>query len=55
ADMVEAIEFPQLSQRYGVMGVPRTIANDQTAAEGALPESHLLNQILLAADRPKAA
>ncbi len=48
ADMVEAIEFPHLSQRYQVMGVPRTIANEKVAAEGALPEAHFLESILSA-------
>lgn len=33
ADMVEASEFPQLAQRYSVMGVPKTIANGRSAAE----------------------
>lgn len=55
ADMVEATEFPELSQRYGVMGVPRTIANDQTAAEGALPEAHFLDHILMATKQREAA
>ncbi|MHA2620137.1 MAG: protein disulfide oxidoreductase [bacterium JZ-2024 1] len=38
ADMIEAMEFPDLSARYEVMGVPKTILNDQFAIEGALPE-----------------
>ncbi len=45
ADMVEAIEFPHLSQKYGVMGVPKTVANEQGAAEGAVPDTHLLERI----------
>ncbi len=49
ADMVEAIEFPHLSQRYGVMGVPKTVANDQSAAEGAVPEAQFLERVLAAA------
>lgn len=48
ADMVEATEFPHLSQKYGVMGVPKTIVNDKPAVEGALPESHYLDHILMA-------
>lgn len=44
-DMVEAMEFPHLSQRYGVMGVPKTIANGMSVAEGALPEPYLLANI----------
>ena len=46
ADMVEAMEFPHLSQRYGVMGVPKTMANGKGVAEGALPEELLLENIL---------
>jgi predicted DsbA family dithiol-disulfide isomerase len=45
ADMVEAMEFPHLAQRYGVRGVPKTIANGKSIAEGALPEVHLLDNI----------
>ena len=29
-DMVEATEFPHLSQKYQVMGVPRTVINENT-------------------------
>ena len=50
ADMVEAIEFPHLSQRYGVMGVPKTMANGMAVAEGALPEELLLENILALAE-----
>lgn len=42
ADMVEAIEFSELSQRYGVMGVPRTVINDYIHIEGAVPEAMIL-------------
>ena len=45
ADMVEAMEFPHLSQRYSVMGVPKTVANGKSVAEGALPEEYLLENI----------
>ncbi len=55
ADMVEAIEFPHLSQRYQVMGVPRTIANEKVAAEGALPEAHFLESILSVISEPENA
>jgi len=44
--MVEAMEFPHLAQRYAVMGVPKTIANERSVAEGALPEAHLLANIM---------
>jgi glutaredoxin-like protein len=49
AEMVEAMEFPDLAQRYGVMGVPRTIINERQHVEGAVPESVLLEHVLAAA------
>ncbi len=42
ADMIEATEFPELSQKYEVMGVPRVVINDTSYFEGALPEAHFL-------------
>lgn len=48
ADMVEAIEFPHLSNKYQVMGVPRTVINEDTHIEGALPEPMVLQKILAA-------
>lgn len=45
-DMVEATEFPELSQRHMVMSVPRTILNDEKGIDGALPESYLIDWIL---------
>ena len=38
ADMVEAIEFPHLSTKYQVRGVPRTVINETIHIEGAAPE-----------------
>lgn len=49
ADMVEASEFPHLVQRYGVMGVPKTVVNEIPAVEGALPEALFIDHILAAA------
>ena len=46
ADMVGAIEFPQLSNKYNVMGVPRTIINETGSLEGAAPEGMLLTSIM---------
>ena len=45
ADMVEVTEFPHLGQRYNVMGVPRTVINDDTYIEGAAPEQMLLEKL----------
>jgi glutaredoxin-like protein len=41
-DMVEAIEFPHLSNKYGVYGVPRTVINESVHQEGAVPEPMLV-------------
>ena len=49
ADMIEASEFPQLAMRHAVMGVPKTIVNDRSAADGMLPEGAFLDVILASA------
>ena len=46
ADMVEAIEFPHLANKYQVFGVPRTVINDKVHQEGAVPEPILLAKLL---------
>ncbi|MBC7235372.1 MAG: thioredoxin family protein [Chloroflexi bacterium] len=46
ADMVEAVEFPQLAIKYGVQGVPKTVINESVAVEGAAPEPLLVARIL---------
>ncbi|MBC7330241.1 thioredoxin family protein [bacterium] len=48
ADMIEAIEFPHLANRYRVRGVPKTIANDIVEIEGALPEQMFVERVLSA-------
>jgi glutaredoxin-like protein len=45
ADMVEAIEFPHLSNKYHVHGVPRTVINETIHQEGAVPEPMLLAKL----------
>lgn len=42
ADMVEAQEFPEMSQKYKVMGVPRTVINEKYHQEGAAPEKMII-------------
>ena len=44
-DMVEAIEFPHLSNKYNVMGVPRTVINEHAYLEGAAPEAMLMAKV----------
>ena len=51
-DMVEATEFPQLVQKYGVMGVPRTVVNETVSFEGAVAEAYFLSQVLRAVEAP---
>ena len=46
ADCVEATEFPELSERYQVYAVPRTVINDSSYIEGSLPEETFLDRIL---------
>lgn len=50
AEMVEAMEFPELSNRHDVSGVPHTTINDGAGhVIGAVPEEHLLSEIMRAA------
>jgi hypothetical protein len=46
--MIEALEFQELSNRYNVLAVPKTIINDQIFFEGAVPETLFLQQVLKA-------
>jgi hypothetical protein len=46
ADMVEAIEFPHLANKYMVYGVPRTVINETVHQEGAVPEPMMLAKLL---------
>ncbi len=55
ADMVEATEFPQLSNKYEVMAVPKIVINENISFEGALPETHFLEQIGLALEERNQA
>ncbi len=51
ADVIEASEFMDLSQRYRVQGVPKTIINDRVEFTGALPEPRFVQQVLQALDQ----
>lgn len=46
ARTVEANEFPELSRRFGVQGVPRTVVNRAGAFVGALPEEQFVATVL---------
>jgi glutaredoxin-like protein len=54
ADMVEAIEFPHLSNKYAVHGVPRTVINESFHQEGAVPEPLMLAKLLEATGQAPA-
>lgn len=45
-EMVEAVEFPDLSDQFGVSGVPKTIINNGAAEQvGAVPMKAILGKI----------
>ena len=51
AEMVEAMEFPDLSNRFRVSGVPQTTINRGAGTVvGAVPEDNLLAEIMRAMD-----
>jgi len=51
ADMIEINEFPQLAIKYGVMGVPKTVINENIEMLGMQSEEEFLRQVE-AATRP---
>jgi glutaredoxin-like protein len=53
-EMVEATEFPHLSQRYSVSAVPRIVMNETVILDGAVPEPVFLEHLLKAAGQAKA-
>ena len=47
AACVEATEFMELSRRYRVSGVPKTIVNGKVEILGALPEDAFVRSVVL--------
>jgi glutaredoxin-like protein len=45
SEMIESMEFPELSERYSVMAVPKIVINENVEFEGALPEQMFLSKI----------
>lgn len=45
AEMVDASFFPDLSEKYGVMGVPMTVINEEKSISGAVPLSSLVEAL----------
>ena len=52
ADVVDVSEFPHLGQKYSVMGVPKTVINEQIEIVGAVPEAQLIAHVLHAQKPP---
>jgi hypothetical protein len=46
ADAIEATEFMELSRKYRVTGVPKTIVNETIEIMGGLPEKMFVRQVL---------
>jgi len=46
ADVIEANEFPGLSDRYQVSGVPKIVINDKVELLGAQPEKRFLAAVI---------
>lgn len=52
AEGVEAMEFPELADKYGVSGVPQTtINNGAGTVVGAVAEQNLLAEIMRASKK----
>ncbi len=49
-DVVEASEFPNLVQRYGIRAVPTTVIDERVILPGAMDETALLESILRVAE-----
>ncbi len=47
---IEATEFMDLSRRYRVTGVPKTVVNDAVEILGGIPEPDFIAQALAGAD-----
>jgi glutaredoxin-like protein len=49
ADVIDATEFPQLAQKYSVIGVPKVIINEKVEFVGAFNEDLFAEQALIGA------
>lgn len=52
AEVYEVSEFPDIVDRYRVMGVPKVVVNDAVEFEGAAPEEDFLAAVQRAAGAP---
>ncbi len=44
-DMIEAMEFEELANKYKVMAVPKIVINEEHSFEGALPEPYFVQKV----------
>ena len=49
ADVIDSSEFPQLAQKYSVMGVPKIVINEKVEFVGAFSEDLFAEHVLLGA------
>lgn len=52
ADAIEATEFMELSRKYRVTGVPKTIVNETIEIMGGLPEQMFVRAVLELPEEP---
>jgi len=45
ADMIEASEFPDMSTKFSVSGVPKTVINNEKSFTGAYPINDLISEV----------
>ena len=53
ADAIEATEFMDLSRKYRVTGVPKTIVNETIEIMGGLPEQMFVRAVLEMPEPPE--
>ena len=46
AEVIDSEEFPDISRKYNVSGVPKTMVNYQSEFLGAAPEGYVLEKVL---------
>ncbi len=46
AEAIDLTEFPELADRYQVLGTPVTIVNETMRVEGLVPEGKLIADVL---------
>jgi glutaredoxin-like protein len=51
SDMVEALEFQELTQKYEVYGVPKTIFNETVSVEGLTPPEMFVEKLFDAVEK----